>query len=378
MQVVMGVGALRTALTRALGVAGTKGGTLPILSCVLLSAEQTPEGGRLTVRANDLESELATEHPCEVKVAGAVALPAKTLADVVKSLSESTVVLKSTAAHRVEITSGAASFRLAGLSPEDFPVGSVLGSSVSWEPVRRAALLAALDRVRYAMSSEESRYNLNGVFFEDDDGGLALVATDGHRLAVVQEPESPTYGLKLRGVIVSRKAVDELRALLAEEGADAGSVGELAFTDTQVCYRRQGLAYRARLIDGGFPAWQQVVPSVGTGQALDVDRPALRDSLRRVLLLAQDVAASVTLELSPGVLRLSTRTPELGDAADTVEVAYTGPEQSLCLNGRLLAEAVAAETGGPLRFAITGDTAPVLMTPIGVAGVRHVLMPMRR
>lgn len=372
MQVTMGVGVLRQALARALGVAGSKS-TLPILGTVLLEAGQTPEGGRLTARAYDLEIEVVTEHACEVQSPGAVAVPAKALHEIAKALPSGSVQLKK-ASNGLEIVAGASRFRLAGLAVEDFPASPVQPSKVEWAPVVREALLVALDRVTYAMSSDESRYNLNGVHFDHADGQLALVCTDGHRMGVAELFGVPGYGLNDNGAIVGRKAVDELHKLLSEEGEP----GDLAFVGGSLLYRRPGLRYTARLIDGQFPAWREVMPSVGKDTPpMQVDYHTLRDSLKRVLLMAQDHAASVTLALKPGLLSLRTRSPELGDATDEVEVAYVGPEREIALNGRLLADVVGVEPQ-PLNVHIGDELSPVLIAPVGKEGVRHVLMPMRR
>ena len=374
MQIQMSVGQLRQVMTRALGVTGTKSGSMPILAAVLLEAEQTPGGGVLSAQAYDLEIGLASRVPCEVVKPGALAVPAKLLADVVKALPEATVKLTKEGNNRLVVTSGAATFRLATLPAEDFPKLPTMPKAAVWAPVAQDALVTALGRVTYAMSSDETRYNLNGVAVQPrPEGGLALVCTDGHRMAVAELEGVPDYGLSREGVIVSRKAIAELQALLSEANAEPG---DLTFNDNSLLYRRPGLTFVARLIDGQFPDWRQVMPPVSDVPRMDVDYHTLRDALRRVLLVAQDAASPVSLELKPGILTLKARSADLGDAVDQVDVAYVGGEQRIALNGRLLAELVAVDTL-PLSVAITDELSPVVAQPVGVTGVRHVLMPMR-
>lgn len=374
MKLTIGVNSLRTALSRALGVAGTKTGSMPILSTVLLTAEQTPEGGRLTARAYDLEIEVTTEHAAEVAAPGAVAVSAKLLADVAKALPAGPVTL-TVVKQRLEVVSGASSFRLALLPAEDFPTSPAAPKALPWAPVDRHQLLAALDRVRYAASHDETRYNLNGVFFDHADDRLSLVATDGHRLATAAVLGVADYGLGRAGAIVSRKAVDELHKLLAEESAD---VADLAFAGGSLLYRRQGLRYVARLVDGQFPDWTQVVPKIDRAAPLcTIGRVALRDVLKRVLLLAADVASPVTLKLTADRLHLSARNPDAGDSSDELAVTYNGPAVDFCVNGRLLAELLGAETADALELQFGDEMAPLLWWP-AAGESQHVLMPMRK
>lgn len=374
MHISIEVGELRAAMARAIGAAG-KAGTMPILSAVLLTAQRTPEGGRLTVRAYDLEVEVTSDHLCDVIAAGTVAVPAKLLNDLVKSLPAGVVEMRH-AGNRVEMSAGASAFRLAALSADDFPAAPPAPTEAQWGLSHRDALLAGLDRVTYAMSADETRASLCGVFIQPVRKSLALVCTDGHRLAMAKLPDVPDYGLSRDGAIVGRKAAGELHKLLSDVASDAG---DLAFTGSTLRYRRTGLTYSARLIDGAFPAWQEVVPDrkAGTG-TLTIDAAAVQSVLRRVLLLAADRAAAVSLTLSEGELRLASRSPEMGDASDRIAVEYSGPTIELGLNGRYLSETMAVEGAAQLEMWIEDDTSPVMFAPVGVTGVRHVLMPMRR
>ncbi len=362
---------LKTALSRTQGVVADKKGTMPILSTVLLEATVTPEGGRLTVRAYDLEIGLCSQHGCEVKKEGSVAVPAKALFDIAKVLPESVARLKMGANNRIEITSGAASFRLAGMSAEDFPA-MAQNTESGYERVERSAFKNALDKVLFAVSTDETRYNLNGVFVEATPDGVNLVATDGHRLALFEVKNDRRYGLKDRGVIVPRKAVNELRKLLGE---DSEQPAELAFTENTMAYRRTGLTYTARLVDGQFPGYRQVVPEKSDAPLL-IKRAALMETLRRVMLVS-DHGSAVTFEVGDGKLVLTARAPDLGDATDSIAVDTGKLSLKLGLNGTLLLDMLSATDVETLALHITGDTDPVVVTPANSDAHLYVQMPMR-
>ncbi len=376
MEIKLGVGVLRSVLSRALGVAGGRGTSMPILSTVLLEAEVTPEGGRLKATAYDLEIGVVSEVPVEVAKPGSAAVPVKLLADVAKALPGGVVEIKAEANRRLVLTANASSFRLAGLDPADFPGLPTTSPKAKWAPVNREELVAVLDRVSYAISTDETRYALNGVLFEAADDWLTLVATDGHRLAVDRLAVTSRYGLTGDGAIVPSKAVAELRQLLTETSTEPG---DLAFAEGSILYRRPGLAFTARLVDGQFPAWSQVVPAADPKAArLTIDRVALRDVLRRVLLLAEDKASAVTLALADGELTVSARSAEAGEATDRVPVEYAGPALSVTCNGHYLADVAGAETSFRLALQVGDEVSPLVWTPAAGGEARHVVMPMRR
>ncbi len=363
---------LKAALARAQGITADKKGSLPILSTVLLEANETPEGGRLTVRAYDLKLGLCSQHPCEIKKPGTVAVPAKLLFDIAKVLPDMTVRLKSAANNRLEVTSGAASFKLAGQAAEDFPAMPT-PEAQAYQTVEREAFKDALEAVAFAMSSDETRYNLNGVYVDPTPDGVNLVATDGHRLSMYALKDDRRYGLKDAGVIISRKAVGELRKLLGEETA---APAELAFNENTLTYRRQGLTYTARLIDGAFPAYQQVMPKE-SAKPVFADRGAMLEVLRRVLLMAQDHSAAVTLALEDGRMQLSSRHVEVGEAVDSLPVEFAGQATKINLNGRYVQDMLMTAAGTKMVLSITGDTDPVRMRPVGDESHVYVLMPVR-
>lgn len=365
---------LRTALTRTQGVTDKKG-SMPILSTVLLEASQTPEGGRLTVRAYDLEIGICSQHACEVKKEGAIAIPAKSLLDIAKALPENTARLKAGANNRMELTSGGAAFKLAGMAAEDFPAVPTPAAG-AYEQVDCAAFLAVLESAAVCMSYDETRYNLNGVYFEATPDGVVMVGTDGHRMAVSHLNNDKRYGLPhdAAGVIVPRKAVQEISKLLAES---VDTLSELAFTDNALTFRRPGVTYMSRLTDGQFPNYKQVIPEEGK-KPVFAKRGALLEVLKRVMLMASDRSSSVSMELSTDKLVLASRDPECGEATDSVSVVYTGAPLTLALNGRYLMDSLGALNLDDVVLSITGDTDPIRVRAVGAEQCIYIQMPMRQ
>ena len=201
MELKIGAAELARALGRSQGIVEKKS-TMPILSHVLLEAKK---GGMLHVSATDLDLSVSSEHPCEVLKEGAVAVSAKHLYEIVRSLPEAEVSLKRAGNNYLEVKSGPSEFRIVGLPAEDFPALPKF-EKVSFVDIDPAALLAQIDLTSFAASTDETRYNLNGVFFEPQGPVLRMVATDGHRLALSEKPLAGDYALK-KGVILPRKGL---------------------------------------------------------------------------------------------------------------------------------------------------------------------------
>lgn len=352
--------ALVGALSQLAPIAHDKKSTMPILSCVLLNAEQTPEGGRITLNAYDLEVGMVVTVPAEIKKPGAVALPSKTLLDVTKALPSPVTRLKLAASNRVEITSGESMFRVAGQAAEDFPA---IPEAKEADYFPTSDLKGALGKVAFAMSDDETRYALNGIYLDMQAG--KAVATDGHRMALAE-----VEVIDVPGVIVSRKTVATLRKLLAGEGANHG---EFAVTDASLLYRRQGLRLVSRLVDGQFPAYQQVMPEK-SGEPVTVNSASLRDALQRVTLMG-DRASAVQLKLAAGVLTLTARQADVGEAVDSVPVEG-GKDLVLNVNGTYLLDMVLNTQAPSVAMFFGDETSPVLVESMG-EGPTYILMPMR-
>jgi DNA polymerase-3 subunit beta len=370
MEFQISVDELSKALYRAQGIVEKKS-TMPILSSVLIEAKKTPEGGRVTVSAYDLEVGVSGEHPAEVIKEGSVALQAKSLYEIVRNLPENVVVLKKGANNRVEISSGTAEFRIVGQSAEEFPALPKV-DSIPFVAVEVSSLLEMIEKTQFAISTDETRYNLNGVYFDPGEETTKMVATDGHRLSMIEKPLAGKFGLK-RGVIIPRKGLMELRRLLLEETA---APGELGFSENSGVFKRQGLVMVMRLIDGQFPDYTQVIPTEGERQ-IALPRARFLETLRRVALIAADRTSAVRLELSPNQLRVTSQNPDLGEAKEDLVIDYQGPVMKIGFNARYLQDVLTAIDSDQVALDLADELSPGVVRPAGEKGYVAVIMPMR-
>lgn len=374
MELKIGVSELARALARSQGIVEKKS-TMPILSHVLLEARM---GGELAVSATDLDVSVSGVHKAEVTTEGALAVSARHLFDIVKALPEPQVSLKRVANNYLEVKSGAADFRIVGLPADDFPALPKF-EKVPFVSVSPEALLGLVDRTAFAASTDETRYNLNGVFFEPASGSIRLVATDGHRLSLAEAPVEGDFHLK-KGVILPRKGINELRKLLAEasEGPEEAPKGELGFAENSAVFRRTGVVLVMRLIEGSFPDYRQVIPKAGEKVAT-LGRERLLQTLRRVSLLASEKSNAVKLELATGNLRVAAQNPDLGEAREDVPVEYDGGDLRIGFNARYLIDVLHVLKDQDVRIELADDLSPGVLRPAGEAGERFtaVIMPMR-
>src|SRR3954466_11628702 len=375
MELQIGIDEFSRALYRAQGIVEKKS-TMPILASVLLEATNTDGQGRLRVSAFDLEIGVTGTHPAEVMKAGSVALKHKELYDIIRALPEKTAVLRREANNRVKITSGAAEFNIVGQPAEDYPPFP-RAEKVQFVTVEPQQLLEMIEKTQFAISADETRHNLNGVFFETAQGTVRMVATDGHRLSMVQRPIEGQFNLK-RGVIVPRKGLLELRRLLSEDQTGAC---ELGFTDTSGVFRRGDVTMVMRLIDGTFPDYMQVIPKEAD-RKVTVDRPRLLDTLKRMSLLSSDRSTNaVRFELSEGNLRVTSQNPDLGDAREEIPVSYDGQPLQIGFNARYLMDVLQVVDTAQMNVELCDELSPGVLKPAGDpgAGARYtaVIMPMR-
>ncbi len=367
MELQIAVEELNRALYRAQGIVEKKA-TLPILSNVLLEAK----GGTLTVTAFDLEIGMISEHPAEIRSEGRLTVSARHLYDIVKMLPEPTLTIRQGQNHYVELSCGASNFRIVGSPAEDYPTLPVL-AKVPFVPVRPKQLLEMIELTAFAVSSDETRFNLNGVFFEPMPGGGArMVSTDGHRLSMVERPVEGDFQLG-RGVIIPRKGMQELKRILAEAGADGT---ELGFVENSAVLKRQGLTLLMQLVNGQFPEYGQVIPKE-SGRTVQVGRLRLLESLKRVSLLSNEQARTVKLEVGEGVLRLSCQNPDLGEANEELPIDGAGESLQIGFNARYLIDVLGVLTSDDVALELTDDLSPGVIHPFEDKTYTAVVMPVR-
>jgi len=365
----------RAALLRALGHVQSvveRRNTIPILSNIKLEAKD----GRLHLNATDMDLEVAEAVATEIGAPGAITAPAHTLYDIVRKLPEGAQVeMDATGGDdRLTLRSGRSRFTLSCLPTEDFPV--MAGGEMPHQ-FRLAAgeLRGLIDSTRFAISTEETRYYLNGIYLHaaERDGidVLRAVATDGHRLASVEVP-LPEGAAGMPGVIVPRKTVGEVRKLIDETAADI----DVAISETKIRFAFDDAVLTSKLIDGTFPDYERVIPS-GNDKELDVDRKQFADAVDRVSAISSEKSRAVKLSLANGTLVLSATSPEHGNATEELEVHYDGDNIEIGFNSRYLLDITQQIEGDSARLSMADAASPTVMREMGDARALYVLMPMR-
>jgi DNA polymerase-3 subunit beta len=365
----------RAALLRSLGHVQSvveRRNTIPILSNVKLEAED----GQLALTATDLDLAVVATVPCDVQSKGSITAPAHTLYDIVRKLPEGAQVelALGKSEGRLTLRSGRSEFALACLPVEDFPVMAEGDLPTRFE-LASAELRRLIDNTRFAISTEETRYYLNGVYLhattEDKKAVLRAVATDGHRLARI-ETAAPGGSAKMPGVIVPRKVIAEIRKLIDEtEGAVA-----VALSQTKIRFGVGDTVLTSKLIDGTFPDYQRVIPA-GNDKMLGVDGRTLAAAVDRVSTITTDKLRAVKLALERDRLTVSATSPDQGSATEELAVAYQGGAIQIGFNARYLLDILSQIKGEEARFAFADATSPVIARDSEDAGALYVLMPMR-
>ena len=365
----------RAALLRALGHVQSvveRRNTIPILSNVLLRAED----GELALSATDMDLEMVASVAAQVARKGATTAPAHTLYDIVRKLPEGAQVELDAGGDKGSMTlrSGRSTFTLACLPPEDYPL--MAGGDLPHNFMLSAGDLKRLiDRTRFAISTEETRYYLNGIYLHaaksDDVPMLRAVATDGHRLARMEMP-LPEGAAGMPGVIVPRKTVIELRKLLDEMDQDVA----IALSDTKIRFGFGETVLTSKLIDGTFPDYDRVIPT-GNDKILEVECKPFAEAVDRVSTISTEKSRAVKLALERGSLTLSATSPENGTATEEIEVRYAASPLEIGFNSRYLLDIAEQIEGEGARFAMADAASPTVVRDTADASALYVLMPMR-
>jgi DNA polymerase III subunit beta len=365
----------RTALLKSLGHVHRvveKRNTIPILSNVLLRAGE--DGLRL--KATDLDIEVVETLPADVGEAGSTTVPAHTLYDIVRKLPDGSQVSLEMAGEQGQmlLRSGRSKFNLQALPESDFP-DITAGEMPHRFTLPAKELHRLIEKTQFAISTEETRYYLNGIYLHamevDGKSVLRAVATDGHRLARVETP-APEGAMGMPGVIVPRKAVSEIQKLL-EDGESEVAV-ELSATKIRVAVGATVLT--SKLIDGTFPDYQRVIPS-GNDKRLTVDRAAFRASVDRVSTISSERGRAVKLAMADGHLTLSVSNPDSGSATEEVEVDYDAAPIDIGFNARYLLDITDQLDGDTALFKLADPGSPTVIQDREGASALYVLMPMR-
>lgn len=337
--------------------------TLPILSNVLLRARE----GELALTTTDLDVGVSGTVQADVEEAGATTLPARRLATIIRELPVDEVEVSVDEKNTASIKSGPSFFKVLGLSSEEFPPLPRFDDAREFK-MEQAMLRDCLRKTSYAISTDETRYVLNGILFSFKNDKLTMVATDGRRLAMAeQEVEFPqSHEVDF---IVPTKAVNELSRLLGDKGEVV-----IRVTGSQVGFELEGSFLVSKLIEGNYPNYRQVIPGEAR-ERITLGRETFLRSISRVSLLASDKSNSVKLQFTPGNVEIVASSPEIGEARESLAINYKGAEITIAFNPEFLM--------APLRNLAADDVVLHLIDEISPGVVRtgtnflYVLMPMR-
>ena len=364
-------GDLLKAMSRAQGVVERRN-TIPILANVLIEAE----GDAVSLRATDLDIEVVDKANAVVEQAGSTTVGAHTLHEIVRKLPDGSQVQlhDDGQSGRLEVRAGRSHFSLATLPKEDFPVMASSEYATNFS-VQAPVLRRLFDKAKFAISTEETRYYLNGVFMHAADGPtgktLRCVATDGHRLARI-DADLPEGAADLPGVIVPRKTVGELRKLLDDDD----TVIAVSVSETKVRFATPGITLTSKVIDGTFPDYTGVIPQ-GNSRRLEVDASEFAQAVDRVSTVSSERSRAVKLCLDEDRLVLSVNAPDSGAADEELAVAYADEPLEIGFNAKYLLE-IASQVdreNAVFLFKSAGD--PTLMREGNDESAVYVVMPMR-
>lgn len=340
--------------------------TIPILDNVLI----LPEAGRLVLRATDLDIQIVSSVEAKAVSGPGITVPAHTLHDIVRKLPDgSEVTIEAKSASSVVVKAGRSRFTLQTLPETDFPELAA-GDLAHRFDIAATDLKRLIERTQFAISTEETRYYLNGIYLHVEEGKLRGVATDGHRLALL-DLAVPAGAEKIPGVIVPRKTVGEVQRLL--DGAQTVTVelseGKIRFTAGEV-------VLTSKLIDGTFPDYRRVIPQ-SNDKVLEVPRADLAEAVDRVSTVASEKGRAIKLTLSHGKLDLSVTSPDNGSAAEELEVGYDAEPMEIGFNARYLLDILSQIEGDEAAIRLDSPGSPTIIESKGGNGALYVLMPMR-
>ena len=344
--------------------------TIPILSNVLIEASGE---GSLKLMATDLDLQIIDSVEAQVETPGATTVPAHTLFDIVRKLPEGSQVSLSAADGKMLVVAGRARFNLATLPRDDFPVIAEGELPTRFE-LPAETLKQIIDKTRFAISTEETRYYLNGIFFHVSDEAtpvLKAAATDGHRLARVTVAR-PDGAAGMLDVIIPRKCVGELRKLLDEID---GTVG-VSLSASKVRFDLGTAILTSKLIDGTFPDYSRVIPT-GNDKLLKLDPKSFMQGVDRVATIASEKTRAVKMSLEKDKITLSVTSPENGTAAEEVSGDYGADSFDIGFNARYLMDILGQIEGDSVEVHLADAAAPTLIRENDKAAALYVLMPMR-
>lgn len=351
-----------------------KRNTMPVLVNVLFEATKN----KLKIFATDLEVSLTDETNAEVQEQGQLAVNARNLFDIVKELSEGPISFTKKKNNWVEIKQNKSVFNIVGIGAEEYPIFPTFKTKEFFK-IEAKLFSEMIERTIYSVSNDETRYHLNGVYFEKkkENGKVyfRMVATDGHRLSLVEREvatEMQESSIPSTGVIIPRKGLSEIKKIIDT----LDSKIEMAFEGSQLIIKNNSTVLMVRLIEGKYPNYQQLIPQQMKKTA-NIDREIFLSSIRRVSLLSNHKSKGVTICLSNGKMEISSNNPEMGDAKEEIDVDYSGDEMKIGFNAKYILDILNSFDDQNLDLELDGQLSPGLIRPENDKKYTCVVMPMR-
>lgn len=374
MELTVGKADLQKELQLCQGVV-EKRSTIPILSNVLLKAAD----GRLQIAATDLDVTILSSTAARVTTPGGVTIEAKRLFDIVRSLPDEDVHFSLQENNSILVESGTAKFRLLGLPAEDYPTLPTVNVSEGYT-IPLDELKTMVGKVKFAITHEETRFQLNGALLKVQPNKMEMVATDGHRMALINFPSGIT-GKGKKGtdltILIPRKALDEILRL---EATEDGTV-KFGVSENQLFFEAGDRRLLARMIDVNFPNYMEVI-SRDNDRRVMVDRERLLSTIKRISLVANERTRAVRFDFAPGKLTVSSTNPELGDARETVPIDYAGQPFFVGLNAAYVMDFLSATDTPSVSLDLKDENSQCIGRPATAAedlpyDYLYVVMPMR-
>lgn len=366
----------RSDLMRALGHVQSvveRRNTIPILSNVKLQAK----GDVLSLTTTDMDLEINESVAAKVSQEGSTTAPAQTLHDIVRKLPDGADIEMSIEPNgsTMAVKTGRSNFKLSCLPVSDFPDISNTELETSFD-IPAGELRAIIDKTRFAMSTEETRYYLNGIYVHAiEKNGVALlcaVATDGHRLAKYEMP-LPEGAAGMPGIIIPRKTVGEIRKLI-EDAADLITV---SLSESKICFSFDHVVMTSKLIDGTFPDYQKVIPQ-GNDKLIELNPKAFSSAIDRVAtIMTSDKSRAVKLAINGKNLMLSANAPDAGSATEDIEITNDNVALEIGFNSRYLLDITSQIEGDGCRMSLADSASPTIIEDLADSSSIYVIMPLR-
>ncbi len=351
--------------------------TIPILSNTLI---QTNEN-RVILTATDLETAVRVHFSAKVTLQGQASVSARKLFEILRELPDAEVHLIKKDNNWVTLTCEKSIFNIAGMNPEDFPPLPVFNEE-DFHPFSMRQLGDMIEKTVFAASTEESRYNLNGVFFKaidiDNQPSVRMTATDGHRLSLIDRTGFSFTNLD-RGIIIPRKGLLEIKRLIADGAQREGEQEDLvhlSLSENSLVAKKNGIIVLTRLIEGEFPDYESVIPTENE-KKITLSRERFTACLKRISIMATERGEGVVFQIHKGSMAVSSSNQDFGDAKEEIDIDYGGEDLAISFNVRYLIDALMSMGTEEVSFELKDSTTACVLRPVGDTGHLCLVMPMK-